>query len=641
MNEVFGVDVSLVPIVIFSIGIGLILVLVVALVTTYGQQLRRVRAAIHDAEDIEDLAAARNRYFAEMESAKSFLEENQSELLRVEAEREAQERLRMELTELEQKRSEAEEQTEAARKEVLDLQHAVTSLAEDRERLTREIEEHKHAHKDATTLITEHDETVAKLNEAEQALEELREEYKKMRGIVEDALRQRDTLAADIKTLEFRQGGLETELTRLESEVQQRRHELKQSSDDSLPQYTDLFDVEPECLKAGVFRQDSLSRIDELTALDNVSNHLNAQGLIFSPRILRAFHTCMKVSDISPITVLAGISGTGKSELPMRYAEAMGIHSLRIAVQPSWSSPQDLFGFYNYLEKRYKATELARVLVRMDPYNFRGDQLALKEIQKASRSSRLLLVLIDEMNLARVEYYFSEFLSTLEARRAVVDPSDPIKRAPAEIEIEGSRRSSEDDELSAMNIRLWVGSNVLFAGTMNEDESTQTLSDKVLDRSNVLRFGKPPARDGATTNRSDNFRSEQALAHETWKSWIQTSRDAPWTKEVDDWTERLNDSLEKIGRPFGWRVRDAIHQYIANYPGVRGGSEYKTAMADQVEQKIIPKLRGLDLIQSQESLNGVLDVLDELGDEVLLNTFRECQQDTMYGTFNWRGVTRE
>ena len=120
----------------------------------------------------------------------------------------------------------------------------------------------------------------------------------------------------------------------------------------------------------------------------------------------------MKIGDISPLVVLAGISGTGKSELPRRYAEGMGLHFVILPVQPRWDSPQDLFGFYNYLEKRYKATELARAMVQFELYN--QTLWPLPTNWDHSRSDRMLLVLLDEMNLARVEYYFSEFLSRLE-----------------------------------------------------------------------------------------------------------------------------------------------------------------------------------------------------------------------------------
>lgn len=132
-----------------------------------------------------------------------------------------------------------------------------------------------------------------------------------------------------------------------------------------------------------------------------------------------AFHTSLKISDRSPLVVLAGVSGTGKSELPRRYAEAFGIHFLNVAVQPRWDGPQDLFGFYDYLDRRFRATELARSLVQMDTIGPRSERgwNPPKDWSKGNRlNDQMLLVLLDEMNLARVEYYFSEFLSRLETR---------------------------------------------------------------------------------------------------------------------------------------------------------------------------------------------------------------------------------
>ena len=90
---------------------------------------------------------------------------------------------------------------------------------------------------------------------------------------------------------------------------------------------------------------------EEKNALLRVEKLLEDSGLEFSRRTINAFHTSLKTAVISPLTVLAGISGTGKSQLPRRYADAMGIHFLKLPVQPRWDSPQDLFGFYNYIEK--------------------------------------------------------------------------------------------------------------------------------------------------------------------------------------------------------------------------------------------------------------------------------------------------
>ncbi len=166
----------------------------------------------------------------------------------------------------------------------------------------------------------------------------------------------------------------------------------------------------------------------ETDALAALKSYLKHHGLKFHDRTLNAFHTSLKTTQSSPLVVLAGVSGTGKSELPRRYSEAMGMNFLNIAVQPRWDSPQDLFGFYDYLEQRFRPTELTRALIQMDPYwqeDNRGWQVEKKdELKRSNRSGEMLLVLLDEMNLARVEYYFSEFLSRLETRRGIDNLND-------------------------------------------------------------------------------------------------------------------------------------------------------------------------------------------------------------------------
>src|SRR5262249_43901698 len=121
-----------------------------------------------------------------------------------------------------------------------------------------------------------------------------------------------------------------------------------------------------------------------------------------------------------------------------------------------------------------------------------------------------------------------------------------------------------------------------------------------------------------------------------------------WDNEVNGWINNVNEALDQIGRPFGHRVQQAICEYILQYPGVDGTGEdgrgiYKDAFADQVEQKVLPKLRGIDLADnaSLEALDKVQGVLGELGDEALLEAFKKSKNDGASGTFVWRGVTRD
>jgi predicted nucleic acid-binding Zn-ribbon protein len=455
---------------------------------------------------------------------------------------------------------------------------------------------------------------------------------------VERAGRELATFVKDRQRVEIEVGQLNAqkailaqELARLEGKLGSRPGEDK----DALAAYADLLEKSPLCLSKGAFvgRRDDQ---DESELLQKLKRTLRNEGLIFPSRIIDAFHTSLKCHAINPITVLAGVSGTGKTLLPVRYAEIMGMHRLVMAVQPRWDSPQDMFGFYNYLEKEYKATELSRALVRMDPYNYPESEFP--KLKSHWAKDRLLLVLIDEMNLARTEYYFSEFLSRLELRRAVKDASVREKRSEAEIELDAGP--------GKYRFRLWVEHNVFFVGTMNEDETTQTLSDKVLDRANVLRFGKPDENARAVRNGQGAVlpANERFLSFEQWKNWQREFKEgAEWYDPVSQWTTRLNSALNRVGRPFGFRVFDAIGHYVANYPRVEDGDRYRLAFADQVEQKIIPKIRGIDLStdSANECLSEIEMTIAELGDRELSDAFSLARTESrMIGMFQWRGVTR-
>lgn len=377
---------------------------------------------------------------------------------------------------------------------------------------------------------------------------------------------------------------------------------------------------------------------EERTALELTRDYIKSKGFIFPERVLHAFHTSLKASDISPLVVLAGISGTGKSELPRHYADGMGFHFLLSAVQPRWDSPQDLFGFYNYLEKRYKATELSRALVQFEMFN----REILKEIAKEQaeegrsdlddRSDRMLLVLLDEMNLARTEYYFSEFLSKLETRR-MVDEGNAQDRARAQIELDmGSLLKGQK------SLHLYPGRNVLFVGTMNEDESTQALSDKVIDRASVVRFWKPKNMSQGQRPH-ERPKPDHGLTFENWKRWLRDPANLDGNEQqVSTWITELNDALEKLGRPFAFRVDRAIRYYIANYPREGVADWHRLAMADQIEQRIFPKLRGVETEQAHNSLQRIGNVIEDLGDVPLKQAYKASYENQP--TFLFRGVVR-
>lgn len=369
--------------------------------------------------------------------------------------------------------------------------------------------------------------------------------------------------------------------------------------------------------------------IKEEDALKTLETSLKASNLSYPQRLVYSFHTSLKINDISPLVVLSGISGTGKSQLPRRYAAAMGIYFLNMAVQPRWDSPQDIFGFYNYLEGRYKATEFTRALIQAERFN-RKNWTGLnfkKDFHKID--DQMMLVLFDEMNLARVEYYFSDFISKLEMRRGL-DLNNPNERQKAEIVLDVGKLQSNGQDM-----RLYVDSNVLFVGTMNEDESTQSLSDKILDRANLLRFGRPKK---LITNqiKGDSSSSQNTLSFDNWTSWIKNPDQLDKTKkqEFDDKIKILNDAMEEIGRPFGHRTCQSILSYIANYPG-----QINDAFADQIEQRIIPKLRNVPCHDQNISnaLQKIEGMIEDIKDTNLYCAFERSREGDY---FEWKGVER-
>lgn len=354
------------------------------------------------------------------------------------------------------------------------------------------------------------------------------------------------------------------------------------------------------------------AKTDEQQFLDKFTSYLESKGLAFPQRVIHAFHTSLKVQDISALVVLAGISGTGKSELPQRYADYTGAQLLTLAVQPRWDSPQDLQGFYNYVEKKFKPTDLMRGLYQYNHDNAMND--------------RIVIVLLYEMNLARVEYYFSDFLSKLESRRS----------RPTYLEIEVGSLPLKDNER-----RLKIPNQFLFVGTMNEDETTQTLSDKVLDRANVITFGKPEKlRSRQETQNQNSMRPSGYLPYSNFHNWIiKPDPDSEVVKKVKNYLDKANLVMEKMGHSFAHRVYQAIIQYVVNYPGVESVNceAFKFAIADQFGQKLLPKLRGVMIDDAAPQLDELQAIITEIGDTSLSQAFTKAREGR-YGQFQWQGL---
>lgn len=367
----------------------------------------------------------------------------------------------------------------------------------------------------------------------------------------------------------------------------------------------------------------------ELMWLEEIRRNCREYGISFPKRILYAFHTALKISDWSSVTVLAGVSGTGKSELPRLYSAFGGLNFINVPVQPNWDSQESMLGFFNSIDNRFDAQPLLKFLVEC--------------IEDQTYSNYMSIVLLDEMNLAHVEHYFAEFLSKLESRRGTGKGEVPT--------IEVKLGAGVDP------YQLPLARNVLWTGTMNQDETTKSLSDKVLDRGIVINFPRPRTLSSRKNMGMIQTLIEQSnrpmLPKKVWAKWIVREIDFV-DEQLDELikyrtlVEDINDALESVGRALGHRVWQSIEYYIANYPLVIEAKNeatgeltgelkeaMKMAFEDQIVQKIMPKLRGIETRgKGGESLDVIKDLLDAAGFEKLKDDFEvACEQG--YGQFMW------
>lgn len=295
---------------------------------------------------------------------------------------------------------------------------------------------------------------------------------------------------------------------------------------------------------------------------------------------------------VKPFVLLSGISGTGKSLLVRLLAE--GINGVRdgspqgyrlIPVRPDWQDRRDLLGFANLLTGRYEMGDLLR---------------AIREAE--TQPERPYFVCLDEMNLARVEHYFSDILSVMETGRRLPDgrwSTDPITLSSGSDPLIPS-----DDGSDPTPPRQPIPDNLVFFGTINVDESTYPFSRKVLDRANTIEFSAVDFRllddiwSGPPLNLDDLQRLGEFFCHRPYRKLPDVREGHPSVR----WNEALieiNAILEPEDLHFGYRVRDEILIYMAyaidlieSIPPENRALDEPTAFDFQVLQKILPRLSG-------------------------------------------------
>jgi hypothetical protein len=322
---------------------------------------------------------------------------------------------------------------------------------------------------------------------------------------------------------------------------------------------------------------------DQRQLLRHVQDYVRAKGYYFEDELLANFWTCLKANYL---TILAGISGTGKSKLPQYMGEALDAKVRLIPVKPNWHDSRDLLGFYNPLTQSFQHTRFLQAL------------LAAKQ----EEDQRLWIIILDEMNLASVEHYFADFLSLLEQDGDGIE----IELDGWDIETWEKTRNHWREQRDVTRLHqtlqlkppILMPRNVRFVGTVNIDQTTQMLSDKLLDRADVIQFervdlAKLPLE--ARWQRIEKGGTRQRLLPVQFRQWAtigKASSEAlaqlrPYSTQL----QQLNQILEKANLHFGFRVLTEVERYLLQ---IIAGGDYlgvDRAYDLQIKQRVLPRIR--------------------------------------------------
>ncbi|MEG0571339.1 MAG: hypothetical protein RR497_06820 [Oscillospiraceae bacterium] len=275
------------------------------------------------------------------------------------------------------------------------------------------------------------------------------------------------------------------------------------------------------------------------------------------------------------LVLLQGISGTGKTSLPYALGKFLQNDAIVASVQPSWRDRTELFGYFNEFTKKFNETEV------------------LKKIYECSFTNDVNLVILDEMNIARVEYYFAEMLSVLEM---------PDKR---EWKIDLVPNSWSSDPVNLIDGKLTIPANMWYVGTANNDDSTFAISDKVYDRAFPINLDSK----GIAFDAPDTPPMNLGFSHLD-KLFNDAIAKYPVSKLMLDKVSALDIYvIEKLRIAFGNRILKQMKDFVPVFVACGGteidGIDYILA------NKIFRKFESLNLAFIRDELDGLLNFMDK------------------------------
>lgn len=299
-----------------------------------------------------------------------------------------------------------------------------------------------------------------------------------------------------------------------------------------------------------------------------------AKGLYFDERTIRAFVSGLAASRF---IILEGLSGTGKSSLARYFSEFIGEESFFEAVQATWRDKTSILGYYNDFSKVYNETEFLKRLY-LGTYTL----------------DHVNIMVLDELNISRIEYYFADFLSILEY------PLDKWQLKIMQLPFDF------DPPEHLENGILHIAPNTYFIGTANKDDSTYTITDKVYDRSIIISFDDRNEEfevneDVAPINISYSRLQEMYLEAQKDPSLQLTKADWDAFKLITDYT------YEKFDLTFGNRIKHQIELLVPVY--LKCGGNKEEALDFMFARKVIFKLQGRFEDYIKTSLQGLRNLI--------------------------------
>ena len=298
----------------------------------------------------------------------------------------------------------------------------------------------------------------------------------------------------------------------------------------------------------------------------------NEMGLYYSSEVVRRFVAGMAASKL---LILEGISGTGKTSLPYSFSRYIDNPATIVSVQPSYRDRTEVLGYFNEFSKRFNETEFLRALY----------EAGLREDPS--------LIVLDEMNLARVEYYFAEILSVLEMPSHDEWVLDLVPTAWA------------GDPKALNGGKITVSDSLWFVGTANNDDSTFTITDKVYDRAMPIELNE----------RADSFECPHHERVHVTSDHLQYLFQKAKVEHVV--SEELLEKMHKLDQylqtrfrlAFGNRIIKQMYDFIPVYVAC-GGTELG-GMDYIIARKVLKKFESMNVSFVRDEMSGLIEYIEK------------------------------